>query len=116
MSDPLFKNTSLSLTAVGGGAASVPLLSPTAVQDSSDEFSSDERTSFVRAKSHRKYGSTTISGSRMQNATTDPTVMRYHHHQPSMAYIQHQVQPGDTLVGIALKYQTTVINFCYCFC
>nr|SVE75392.1 EOG090X0DPX [Daphnia dolichocephala] len=88
--DP-FKNVSLSPSS---GALSVPLL------DSSDE-ASDERTSFVRSsKSHRKYGSTT-SGSSM-NDSLSPS--RFH---PS-CHMEHRVQAGETLAGIALRYQTTM--------
>ncbi|XP_046639191.1 nuclear envelope integral membrane protein 1-like isoform X3 [Daphnia pulicaria] len=88
--DP-FKNLSLSPSSL---ALSVPLL------DSSDE-ASDERTSFVRsAKSQRKYGSTT-SGSSM-NDSLSPS--RFH---PS-CHMEHRVQPGETLAGIALRYQTTM--------
>nr|CAG4648250.1 EOG090X0DPX [Moina brachiata]SVE93266.1 EOG090X0DPX [Moina brachiata] len=85
--DPLFKNAPLS-----------PLsLASSLQQESSDE--SDERTSFVRSsKAHRKYGSTT-SGRCMN----DPSPISH-----SSAYVKHQVRPGDTLVGIALRYQTTV--------
>ncbi|XP_057375943.1 lysM and putative peptidoglycan-binding domain-containing protein 2-like [Daphnia carinata] len=88
--DP-FNFVSLSPSSV---ASSVALL------DSSDE-ASDERTSFVRsAKSHRKYGSTT-SGSSM-NDSSSPS--RFH---PS-CHMEHKVQAGDTLAGIALRYQTTM--------
>ncbi|EFX72443.1 hypothetical protein DAPPUDRAFT_308236 [Daphnia pulex] len=87
--DP-FKNLSLSPSSL---ALSVPLLD-------SDE-ASDERTSFVRsAKSQRKYGSTT-SGSSM-NDSLSPS--RFH---PS-CHMEHRVQPGETLAGIALRYQTTM--------
>nr|SVE70688.1 EOG090X0DPX [Daphnia similis]SVE71314.1 EOG090X0DPX [Daphnia similis]SVE71948.1 EOG090X0DPX [Daphnia similis]SVE72573.1 EOG090X0DPX [Daphnia similis] len=88
--DP-FKNVSLSPSS---GALAVPLL------DSSDE-ASDERTSFVRSsKSQRKYGSTT-SGSSM-NDSLSPS--RFH---PS-CHMEHKVQAGDTLAGIALRYQSTM--------
>lgn len=87
--DPLFKNAALS-----------PLsLASSLQQESSDE--SDERTSFVRSsKGHRKYGSTT-SGRCMNDSS--PIIH-------SSAYVKHQVRPGDTLVGIALRYQTTVCH------
>nr|CAG4646577.1 EOG090X0DPX [Macrothrix elegans] len=89
--DPLFKNVSLSPSTSGASSA---------LLDSSDE-ASDERTSFIRsAKSHRKYGSTTSSSS--MNDSLSP--LKY---QPT-TYIEHRVQSGDTLVSIALRYQTTV--------
>lgn len=74
-------------------------LSPSSQHDcSSDE--SDERTSFIRsAKSQRKYGSTTsgsTAGGMMSEAARCPV------------YMEHRVQPGDTLVSIALRYETTV--------
>ena len=56
-----------------------------------------ERTSFVRSKSHRKYGSTSSNMS-------EPSLK----YQPS-SFIQHRVQAGDTLPGIALRYKTTVM-------
>nr|CAG4642046.1 EOG090X0DPX [Eurycercus lamellatus] len=90
--DPLFKTTSLSPGAVAAQS-----------QDSSDE-ASDERTSFIRsAKAQRKYGSTTSS--KMND--TSPMQYRKASLQPT-TYIHHQVQPGDTLIGIALRYQTTM--------
>ena len=73
-------------------------------QDSSDE-ASDERTSFIRsAKAQRKYGSTTSS--RMNSSSP----IKYYQgpQQNPMAFMHHKVQPSDTLMGIALRYHTTV--------
>lgn len=96
--DPLFKITSLS---PGAGPS----------QDGSSDEASDERTSFIRsAKVQRKYGTTTSSNSRMSgSAGTSPLQYRQPVLLAQTAFIHHQVQPGDTLMGIALRYHTTVM-------
>lgn len=98
--DPLFKITSLS-----------PGTSQSQDGGSSDE-ASDERTSFIRsAKAQRKYGTTssnTTSSSRMSDSTSPIKYQQAALLQQPMAFVQHRVQSGETLMGIALRYQTSV--------
>lgn len=62
-----------------------------------DVYGTDERTNFVRtARAQRKYGST--------NMNINEPSLKY---QPT-SFMQHRVQPGDTLQGIALRYKTSM--------